>query len=367
MSQGGLTGTGHTAGLALRYLMRRRLVNRVRDARRRMREPRYLLGAVVGVVYFGAIIWFMLRPQGDDEISGVTLPVIVTLVSPLLAIFTVSWWLAGKSHTTLAFEPAEAQLLFQAPLTRQTLVRYKLARSQSGVIATALFFTLFLQRYADLGFLPLAISLWMLVTTVHLHQMAAALVRTRWTQYGQQGRRRPWITAGFFALWVVLLAVGFADLVPALRRAGTWPQAWLAFEIVRSDPAAALALLPIEIALAPISATDLASWAWLSCGAAGLLVVHYYWVLQTDAAFEETAADAGEEAAALIAAAKQGRVLAYQLSRQKKLPPPWFRLSPRGHRRSHSSGRTSPLTRARCGPSTSRSLPGSSSRYTCCS
>ncbi len=317
------------ARVALSYLLRREGLNRVRRAVRQLRSPRYVLGAVLALGYFGGLLWFLV---GDtDGESAAMFNAATPLAGPVLAILVVAAWIGSKSHSSLALGPAESQWLLQAPLTRATLVQYRIVRSQPGIIFTATIMALFLRNLATLSFILVAVSVWILISTLYLHQVAASLVRTRWVQRGQEGRRRPWLSVGLFMTWVGAFVIGFARLPGLLREAGSMGRAMLAVETVQAHPAAAIALLPIELVVSPLFADSFLLWLWLTSGAAGLLILHYFWVVQTDAAFEEGAAAAGEEAAALLNAVKQGRSLTYLLSRRKSLPAPWFRLGPSGH------------------------------------
>ena len=119
--------------------------NRLLVRLRRLREPRYLLGAVFAVVYFyfrapRPAAWSRRARRGRPR-------------HPLLAcpgqVRRVAWWrghvpagrlawiLPSKS-TLFRFTEAETAFLFPAPVSRRQLLIYRLMRSQLGLLFAAM-------------------------------------------------------------------------------------------------------------------------------------------------------------------------------------------------------------------------------------
>src|SRR5438105_2795971 len=114
--------------------------NRLRRWFRRLREPRYLLGAIAGIVYLYFSFYTRMRasrigtgrrrPPGRPPAE--ILAVVASVVPPLAAIGLLAAaalaWVFPIDSGLLEFSRAEVQLLFPAPLTRRQLVVYRLVR-----------------------------------------------------------------------------------------------------------------------------------------------------------------------------------------------------------------------------------------------
>jgi hypothetical protein len=101
--------------------------NRIRVRIRRLREPRYLMGLIAGVLYMYVFVFrgaFSGRGSGRsvlEQVARVSGPV-QALGSVVLFLFAALAWLWPGSRPALLFTRAEVQFLFQAPLTRRQLV-----------------------------------------------------------------------------------------------------------------------------------------------------------------------------------------------------------------------------------------------------
>lgn len=288
---------------ALEWLAALETRNRVLAMAGRLRDPRYLVAFLFGVGYFV----LLFSPQlFDPEGAEMEPPAWALQLAPLLlAGLALFWWVRGGYEKALGFRPEEVHFLFTAPFTRGALIRYKLLRSQGGVLISALLITLV--RPAALPW-PLAFpAAWAMVTTLHLHQLGSSLVRVTAAQGGRSGIRRaalPLVVAAALA-GVLLWTVGGA--IRAARSADTLEAAGAAAMAALSSPVPAAVLLPFALLLRPLLATTAAEWALAMLGALALMALHLVWVLRTDAAFEEAGADAGRLRAEMIAAAPSGR------------------------------------------------------------
>ena len=128
-----MTGSGFRD---LAWLAGVELRNRAVAMAARLRSPRYLIAFLVGVGYF--VLLFaptLLAGEGADDMGA---PIWAVVVAPLaVAVLVLFWWLRGGYQDALAFRPEEVHFLFTAPLTRATLLRYKLLRAQGGVLVSA--------------------------------------------------------------------------------------------------------------------------------------------------------------------------------------------------------------------------------------
>src|SRR5215831_6036222 len=117
--------------------------NRVLVRLRRLREPRYLIGAVAGVAYFYFAIFARGqragRGPGRGQDRGIDFgPAFQSGGMSLAGLFAlcfalVPWVLPARSKL-LEFSEAEREFLFPAPVSRRQLLAHRIVRSQVGSI-----------------------------------------------------------------------------------------------------------------------------------------------------------------------------------------------------------------------------------------
>jgi ABC-2 type transport system permease protein len=316
---------------ALLYLWRHSLWNRWRTWIRRLRQPRYAVAFLLGLAYFG---WFgadMARSNGQIEPARI-LNVASNFLPLFAAIITAAWWAGSRSYMVLAFTPPEVQFLFQGPISRRTLLDYKLLRAQVRVLLLVAMLTVMLHAMAPLPWPFVAIGLWLVLATAHLHQVAAGLVRTSWTRHGTAGLRRHWLPLAIIVAAAAILVATLVSAVAALRNISSGAGFVAVLNAALARPAPALVLLPFKVLVGPLLAPDLGAWALAMLGTAVLWGLHYLWVIRIDAAFEETAARAGTERQAMLSALREGRGFSLLRAQRKgRVAAPWFRLRPTGH------------------------------------
>ncbi len=286
---------------ALGYLTRATFRNRAIGAARRLRSPRYALAMAIGAAY----IWFSLlrRSTGAGEIAhallGARSELLITLA---VLVFVAFGWFSGGDRRTLAFSQAEVFLLFPAPLSRRALVVYKISRSQILIAFNALIWVFVLRRGGGEGLPALLryLAVWIVLSNLALHRLGAALVRVSWREHGRTGARRQWIALALFAAIIAVLLVIVVRVWPALRASGGLGEMIDELQRAFSSPAALAVLFPIRIALAPAFAHSPAGWAGAMWPALVLAALQLWWVLRTDAAFEEAAVEASLQRARRI-------------------------------------------------------------------
>ncbi|MGH7507773.1 MAG: hypothetical protein ACRELX_19120, partial [Longimicrobiales bacterium] len=169
-----------TAGPALRYLLLRSTTNRLQRRLKRLRQPRYVVALLVGIGYFALIF----APDGnappfDDDVAQL-------IAGFAIALFLAWSWLWGGHRNALAFSPAETELLLTAPIARAALIRFKLLQHQPALLFSATLFTLLTEGRGPPWWLRLP-SIWVLFTTINLHQTAASLVHASAHEQGRAG------------------------------------------------------------------------------------------------------------------------------------------------------------------------------------
>lgn len=276
---------------ALGYLAVRSMRNRIVRQVRRLRNPRYAVALLLGVAYLWAIGVRQRPSSGGPEISPEVVELLAAVGVTLMLLYT---WLFGSDRRALAFSRAEVTWLFPAPLSRAQLIRYKLLRGQFVVLFNVVLWTFLLS--GDLAAEPWrrAAAIWVLLTTLALHRLGAALLRASLWEHGAVAVRARAVSLAALAA-VALLALGdAAHAMPALRQA--WDAGLREFLLTADEvaerPIPDALLLPARLLVRPVLAGSWSAWMLALLPAVAILVAHYVWVIRSDAAFEETAAAA---------------------------------------------------------------------------
>jgi len=289
---------------ALWYLAQVTARNRLRAQLARLRQPRYVIAMLLGGAYLYWALSMNTRGSESPFANLSTSTAAPIIVAAALLLTSARWWLATPDRTALAFTPAEVHLLFPAPVTRRALVQSKLLRGQLAILLNVIVWVVLLRGGGgSLDGWQRGIALWMLFSTFTLHRLAAALVRLNLAQ--RRGTAR-----GQAALPLLIFGVLFTIVGAALWQArpditAAWPNGFSAvFETLHTilqQPAARVALLPVQALVAPVFAVSTVDWLWRLGPALLVLALHYGWVVRTDAAFEEAALEASQERARALA------------------------------------------------------------------
>jgi ABC-2 type transport system permease protein len=314
---------------ALLYLRLTSFKNWLLTRARRLRQPKYLFGAIVGCAYF---YFFFFRSLGGDparaarraataqaaqaiDLAHATLPVdwlpAVTAFGALaLLVFTTLMWVVPTQRAALGFSEAEIAFLFPAPITRRALVHFRLLSSQFRSLVGAAVMMLFSNRWTILGgnAFTHAVGWWFVFSALNLHFSGANFTLTRLTDAGVGAwRRRVLVLFVVTALIGLTLARLPAELrLPALpNELDLRPVTSWAIAFTTTAPLAWL-LWPFKLVLGPFLAID--AWNFLLTLAPALAVIalHYLWVVRSAVAFEDSSVDYAQKRGARIAAWRSG-------------------------------------------------------------
>lgn len=290
------------------YLVWMSARNRFLSVFRRARSPRYAAALIVGGLY----VWsFLLRPTSGPSPLSFLLGRPTEMLVTLIAVITLMGsWVFGSDSTALAFTQAEVSILFPAPISRRGLIGYKLFRAQISVLINALIWVFVLRRGGTTLAAPLrAVALWVLFSTLNLHRLGAALVRSSWREHGKIAVRRHRGSIVAFGVIGALIVAGVIEGRAQLTMAGG-PRVFMAgLAQVLAAPPAYWGLFVFHLVVAPTFTRSAADWARAIWPALAVLLAHAWWVLRTDAAFEDAAIDASTERARRIAATRARRSL----------------------------------------------------------
>jgi ABC-2 type transport system permease protein len=332
---------------AFAYLQTATIINLIRQRLRRLRQPRYLIGALVGLGYLYVMLFShrwgatqrettpddrtqeALRWMSDPMMHGV-MGEIAAFVLLIVLLFA---WILPSSRATLRFSEAEIAFLFPAPLTRRMLIHYRLLRSQLGILFSALVVSLISRGIGgdSADFLLHTLGWWLALSTLRLHFIAASFGREWLLDLGV----RPWLRRIVAAM--AAIALFGATIWWASRQAA--PPTIASIEDLRRLPGYAVgvlntpplswALIPLGWLTAPMAANDVSTFLRALPPALALLIAHYIWVLRFDTAFEEASIESARRQAAQMAAAHNGHANGSRLGSQKPRSAA-FELAPTG-------------------------------------
>jgi putative ABC exporter len=276
--------------------------NRLRQRLRRLREPRYLIGAVVGAAYLYFTFFArvrMARSGADRRRSArITRPPLLVLSAirgampgviglALLAITAVAWILPFDSGL-LDFSESEIQFLFPAPVSRRGLLIHRLLRSQLGLLFSSLVAAVLLPSMSGYSRLQVAAAMWVLLTTGKVYFTGISLARSRLASSDARARRVAWLPV--VVLTAALLVVGRAAALAFAVPPASVQDLLIRIGGVTTTGPSAIVLWPFIALARPV----FAEWPWpylrALALAAAVLLACVAWVLQIDAAFEDAAA-----------------------------------------------------------------------------
>ncbi|RKH77756.1 ABC transporter permease [Corallococcus sp. AB045] len=281
---------------AVAFLWVRTWRNRVVRQVQRLKRPRYLLGALVGLAYLYSLVGRSVFVQGTGRAVSPNARLFAELSLEVSVLGTlVTAWVLGADRPALTFTQTEVQTFFAAPVTRKALLHYKLLRGLLSAMLAALAATIFVGRFTSprpvLFFLGAALAM----GTLYLHGTAASFVRAWLVSQGRWGSAVRW------AVVAVLLVAGMGTLLSTLR---DYPlpenlsrpfavREWL--RDVLDAPGPRAVLWPGRALVAPAMARSWEGFLRYLPASLALLVAHYAWVLAVEVPFEDSAV-AGAEA-----------------------------------------------------------------------
>ncbi len=328
---------------ALFFLQTRSVWNRLRSQLRRLRQPKYLVGAVVGLAYFyiyvgrfvlGGLLFprsgmpgLSTAPEFDPDLRNLIEGMAATGVFFLM----LGAWVFASPRSALAFTETELAHLLPAPISRRTLIRYKLASLQTGLLISSLVLWFFSGRSFAGGHALLRISgWWVVLVALSLHGLGASFVVQRLTERGLSS----WLRRTLGCLvGLALTGVLFWWGQSALLAKGGIPSSFaecrdLGQHIFTSGPAPWL-LGPFRLLVRPGLAASGAEFAIALGPALFVLFLLFAWVDRSDVAFEEASIERARRWADRIEEAKSRRQRGG--IRKRTVRPSAFSLRPEGN------------------------------------
>jgi hypothetical protein len=220
---------------ALLYLRLTSLRNGLRSRLMRLRQPKYLVGGIIGLAY---LYFFFVRPvsapRGAVARGAEFLSMLELGGAAAVFIFAMSSWILPRAPAGLAFTEAEIAFLFPAPLRSRALIHYRLLSSQAALLFSALIFGLVSTRWGVAGnFWMRTLAWWIVLATLNLHATGASFAIARLLNLGVTAWPRR-LLVGIVVVGIVgvsgFLSTRDADIVDL----GVWP--YLGFQSSWSLP-----------------------------------------------------------------------------------------------------------------------------------
>lgn len=320
------------------YSFRNRMITRFK----RLRQPKYLFGAVVGglYVYFYFFRYLFNTVGGGSNRSNIFpseyLPLFETLAALILLIIVTFVWFFPSQRAALTFTEAEVAFLFPAPVSRRMLIHYKIIRSQLRIFFSAFILTFLTRRFGGGGGVLIhACGWWLILSLLDLHILGASFTRTLLLDKGISNWLRRLIVAvviigGGVALWPWI-----EHNVPQISSSDMADKdSFLDYlQRVSDSPPVMCLLYPFRVVAQPFFAANAGEFFAALAPVALLFALHYMWVLYSNVAFEEASLEASQRLATRVAAIRSGnwqqaRWQAAGKTRKKRRA--WFRLAPTG-------------------------------------
>ena len=270
--------------------------NRVLVRLRRLREPRYLVGAVVGVAY----LYFAIIARGgrgragrrrvDDDSSGpfeTLFPFQVagtSLAGLIVFLFAVLAWVLPSKAGLLEFSEAETAILLPAPVSRRQLLIHRVVRSQIGSLVASVFIALFAAPFGGATRVRLAISMWVLLVTIRVYYAAVALTRARLQSPVPSVRRGAWLPIGLLVTALLVVGAGIALHFRPLPVSAS--DFWVHLARATSAGAVNVVLWPFIALLRPPFALTLPSFAAALAASLAVLAATTAWMLSNSVALD---------------------------------------------------------------------------------
>jgi hypothetical protein len=320
---------------ALLYLQYHSIRNRTVMRIKRLKQPKYLVGGIVGGLYF---YWYFFRtlfgtPGRGQAMALLASPQNLALYESVGALILLTIlllaWIFPHQRAALTFTEAEVAFLFPAPISRRGLIHFKLLRSQTAILFTTLLLTLVTNRLGGKAWIHAA-GWWLIFSILNLHFLGSSFARTMLLDRGiTNWQRRLGILALVFLMAAVVI-IWARQAMPAFEPSRFQnPDAIkdYAHQVLTAGPLPYL-LYPLRLVVRPYLAPNALAFLYALGPALLLLLAHYWWVVRSNVAFEEASVEASRKLAEKVAAVRAGNWQAAQRKPRRKRSP--FKLRPVG-------------------------------------
>jgi len=324
---------------ALFYLQFHSVKNRLLMRFKRLKQPKYLAGAIVGGLYFYFYFFrWMLGGRGRSGLGAVPATTVDALLyeslgAVVLFVIVLLAWVLPHKRAALVFTEAEVAFLFPSPITRRGLIHFKLLRSQAAIFFTTLLLAFITNRFGAGGKMVIHFAgWWLILSLLNLHFLGSSFALTALMDRGLAHWKRRLAVLAVVLVGFGVVVVWAVRALPPLttdKLANLDTMADYARQALVSGPLPYL-LYPFRLAVRPYLAANALEFLIALGPVLLLLAAHYWWVIRADVAFEEGSVEASRKLAEKIAAVRAGKWQGGNKKIKSKRAP--FQLAPLGPR-----------------------------------
>ena len=307
------------------FLITRGLKNRVLRWVMRLRQPRYLAGAVLAGLYLYTFLFrrhVSVAAAPPSHVIGSEL--FLLMFTFLATLILVGAWALPSESAGLVFSEAEIQFFFPAPLDRRQLLGYKLLQSQTGLLFTAAVLSVFAFRGSHY------LGMWLSIAVINIYTTFVSFARARLKLAGIGLLPR---LAAVFVVAVALLSLAswqMRDSAPAMLQALSTQDVKTFGHLVTAaamrPPLGIVLAVPRifgDVVYAPSSEVLLRNLAMLIVAG----VLFFLATVKLDVAFEDASIVASQRA--LVRRARMRGMRSGNATTVRRFPP-LFKLADRG-------------------------------------
>lgn len=251
---------------AVGYLLSRSAWNRVRQLASDFRRPGPRIAAAAAIAYFAFLAWF--SPNGRPANPDTQVAAVVGALG--LMVLAASAWLLGTGGKLVELSGAERALLLPAPISTGRVMDVKLMRLQATTLGNALLWTALTNGSQDWGTIARrAFAFWIVLTTLQLHRIAAARVRSAAASHPVVRRIVGLVGIALVASVPLFLTGALRDSAPGLTALLT---------DLSGNAIGRVLLWPFMLVLRPLTAPNATAWLARIGPALAILLLHYFWV-----------------------------------------------------------------------------------------
>jgi hypothetical protein len=298
---------------ALFYLQYHLFKNRTLQRIKRLKQPKYLSGAIVGGIYlyFYAFRYYFGFGSGRTPLmmpaAAQNAVLYESVGASILFVIVLLAWVVPHERAALAFSEAEVAFLFPAPIDRRGLIHFKLLRSQTAILFTTILLTLVLNRLAGHPWIRAA-GWWLILSTLNLHFLGCSFARTMLLEHGISNWTRRGVALALVIGLGVVVAVWARKTLPPFDMDQLGDLAALKdyFQQLLSSGPIPYLLYPFRLVVRPYLAQSAMGFLTVAWPALTLMLLHYLWVIRSNVAFEEASVEASRKLAEKVAAVRAG-------------------------------------------------------------
>jgi ABC-2 type transport system permease protein len=325
---------------ALFFLIWNSWLNRLKMRVRRLKQPKYLIGAIFGGLYFLYVFGIRFiamavspRHKAQTFITAENAPMYEAIAALILFGLILLAWVLPRERAALTFSEAEVAFLFPAPVSRRTLIHYKLVKSQVAILFMIFFLRIIFWSGGTAW--VRALGWWVMLSTLNLHNLAASFARTMLLEHGISNWKRRTVVLALVGAAVAGVCLWAKHTIPPpppvdFADGGMAALKYYFQEAIKAGPLPYL-LYPFRLVVRPYFEGWVGSFGGFLMAlwpALLIMAAHYWWVMRADVAFEEASVEASKKLAERVASMRANRGQWGSKPKKKKRAP--FKLKPIG-------------------------------------